>query len=111
MEEKAIGLFNKLQETCVKYPYGKIDTVLKDAQGMSGEIQDFCSAFLQGNIFGMAEDDYQFLQTYTLKVLEDYIGALKHQDTVWMLDTLDAGLRELLMLFMDEKDMGEHTNG
>lgn len=111
MEEKAINLLNKLQETCVKYHYGRIDTVLKDAQGMSGEIQDFCSAFLQGNIFGMEEGDYQLLQAYTLQVLEDYVGALQHQDTVWMLDTLDAGLRELLMLFIDEKDMGEYTYG
>ncbi|MCI8282126.1 MAG: hypothetical protein HFI76_10620 [Lachnospiraceae bacterium] len=111
MEEKAINLLNKLQETCIKYHYWKIDNILKDAQDMSGEIQDFCGAFLKGNIWRMEEGEYQLLQAYTLQVLEDYVGALQHQDTVWMLDTLDAGLRELLMLFIDEKDMGEYTYG
>ncbi len=111
MEEKAIGLLNKIQDTCIKYHYGRIDTILKDAQNMSNDIRDFCSTFLQENVFGMEEEDYQLLQTYTLQVLEDFVGATQHQDTVWMLDTLDAGLRELLMVFIDEKEMAEPVYG
>lgn len=111
MKEKAISLLKKLKETHVKYYYWRIDTVLEDAQNMSGEIQDFCNAILQENNIGIEKDDYRFLQTYMLQVLEDYIGALQNQDAVWMRDTLDAGLRELLMVFIDEKDMGDYTYG
>ena len=43
-------------------------------------------------------------------VLEDYVEAAKHQDMVYMMDTLDYGLRELLDIYMDagagEEDYG-----
>lgn len=106
MEKKATELLKKIQETCVKFHYFLIDTVLQDAQSNMKEIQEFCSSILQENIFGMEEEDYQLLQAYTIQVLEDFIGAMQHQDMVWMLDTLDAGLRELLLIFIDENEAG-----
>lgn len=107
MEEKARGLLDKIQNICVKYYYGKENTVLGESRDMLTDIRDFCSVFLQGNIFGMEEEEYQSLQAYVLQVLEDYMEALQYQDAVWMLDTLDCGLRELLEIYIDEEDIGE----
>lgn len=101
MEEKAKALMEKIQVLCVKYYYEKEDIVLKEARNMLTEIQDFCYAILHSDFSEINAEDGQVLRGYTVQLLEDYIGALECQDTVWMLDTLDAGLRELLEIFIN----------
>lgn len=107
MEKRATELLKKIQITCAKFYSFRVDTVLQDAQGMMAGIQEFCSMILQGNVFEMEEEDYRLLHSYTIQVLEDFIGASQHKDMVWMLDTLDTGLRELLLIFIDE----QHAEG
>ena len=107
MDEKAKKLLKELQEICVEYHYLKKDNVIEKSRDMSAEIRDFCGEFLRGNIYGMEEEEYQELQAYVIAVLEDYMEALQHEDAVLMLDTLDSGLRELLIIYIDEEDAGE----
>ena len=104
MEELANKIRIDIDNICGKYHYYKDENVLTKSQGLNKEIQHFCSYFLQGNVFGMDEQEYQELQQYVVQVLEDYIEAVKQQDMVLMLDVLDYGLRELLDIFKDAAD-------
>ncbi len=49
----------------------------------------------------MEEKEYAEFGHYVLQVLEDYMEAVKQQDMLYMLDTLDNGLRELLNIYID----------
>lgn len=109
MEELAIKLRNKIDNICGSFHYYKNENVLSESQKLAEEMQQFCSVFLQGNIYGMEEDEYQAFKGYVLQVLKDYVEAQRQQDMVWMLDTLDYGLRELLNIYIDE-DAQEREN-
>ncbi len=110
MEELARELSVAIDNICGGYHYYKDENVLNRSLGLAGRIQTFCSHFLQGNVFGMEEAEYEGLERYVTGVLEDYVEAAKHQDMVYMMDTLDYGLRELLDIYMDagagEEDYG-----
>ncbi|EOS26267.1 hypothetical protein C806_01002 [Lachnospiraceae bacterium 3-1] len=110
MEELAKELTVKIDNICGKFHYFKGGRVLEESRELAGEIQQFCGYFLQGNIFGMEEEEYEKFQQYVVQVLEDYIEAMRQQDTVYMLDTLDYGLRELLNIYIDT-DTGETGHG
>lgn len=101
MEELARELRNKIDNICGGFHYYKDENVLGKAEGLAGELQQFCSHFLQGNIFGMEEGEYLNLQNYVIQVLRDYMEAIEQQDMVYMLDTLDYGLRDLLNIYID----------
>ncbi len=58
----------------------------------------------------MEDAEYMDFQTYILGVLEDYMEAIRQQDMVYMLDTLDYGLRELLDIYIG-KEPEETRNG
>lgn len=102
MEEKAKKLRDEIEKLCVEFHYYKKNHVMEKARELAEQIQDYCSFFLQGNIFGMKEEEYQGLQSYVIQVLEDYMEAIQYQDDLLMLDTLDIGLRELLMILIEE---------
>lgn len=108
MEKLAKQLSNRIDNICGHYHYYKDENVLGQSQKLAGDIQQFCAQFLQGNIFGMEEAEYMGFQQYVIEVLEDYVEAIKQQDMVYMLDTLDYGLRELLNIYIDE---GENAKG
>ena len=102
MEELALEIRSEIDHICAGYYYYKNEDVLSKSRSMADDIRDFCSFFLQGNLFGMTTKDYENLQQYVLQVLQDYIEATKQKDIVFMLDTLDYGLRELLNICIDE---------
>lgn len=104
MEEKALQLRTVVDTACGGYYLFKDEDVLAKAKAAAGQIQDYCSFFLQGNMFGMEEWEYQNLYSYVLQVLEDFLEAVEQEDTVLMLDTLDYGLRGLLDIYLDKKD-------
>lgn len=109
MEDLAEKISRKIDNICGRYHYYKDGHVLDKSLELSGEIQRFCSYFLQGNIFGMEESEHRKLEQYVIQVLEDYIEAVKQQDLVYMLDTLDYGLRELLNIYIDTgTEVAEH---
>ena len=112
MEELAKKINIRIDNICGGFHYYKDGNVLGKSRELAGEIGQFCSYFLQGNVFGMEDGEYEKLQPYVVQVLEDYMEALKQQDTVYMLDTLDYGLRELLNIYIDT-DTGEtgHEQG
>ena len=109
MEELAKGLRQEIDQICGGYHYYKDENVIENARKLSGEIQEFCGFFLQGNMFGMEEEEYVELQNYVVQVLKDYVEALEREDLVFMLDTLDYGLRELLDIYIedDAEEQGE----
>ena len=37
-----------------------------------------------------------------IDVLKDYVAAIEQEDVVWIIDTLDYGLRELIELYIDD---------
>ncbi len=102
MEALAQELRREIDIICGKYHYAKIDNVIEEAIKLAERMQQFCGRFLQDNIYDTEEKEYQDFQTYVLQVLEDYLNAVKYKDDVWMLDTLDYGLRELLNIYIDE---------
>lgn len=99
MEELAFDLKKEIDNICGGYHYYKDENVIPRAKQMAGRIAEFCAYFLNGNIFRMEESEYQKLQSYVTQVLEDYMEALQQDDLVFMLDTLDYGLRELLDIY------------
>lgn len=101
MEELALKIRSDIDNICGGFHYYKDENVLNRSRELAQEIQQFCSFFVQGNIFGMLENEYLNFQKFVLEVLEDYMEAIKQQDMVYMLDTLDYGLRELLNIFID----------
>lgn len=107
MELLAKKIRDKIDNICGGYHYYKDENVLERSRELVGEVQQFCSYFLQGNIFEMEDDEYLNLQQYVVQVLEDYMEAIKQQDMVYMLDTLDYGLRELLNIFIDTEVGGQ----
>ncbi len=102
MEKLAKKIRNKIDTICGGYHYYKDESVLKKGRELAEEIGQYGSHFLQGNRFGLEEAEYIELQLYVMQVLEDYMEALKQQDLVLMLDTLDYGLRELLNIYIDQ---------
>lgn len=109
MEELAKRLSGKIDNICGGFHYYKNENVLNRSQELANDIQQFCSCFLQGNIFGMEDEEYAGFEQYVIQVLEDYMEALKQKDMFYMLDTLDFGLRELLNIYIEaeEENHGE----
>lgn len=107
MEELANQLSNEIDDICGRYYNYKEENVLERSRGLIDDIRQFCAYFLQGNIFGIEEGEYEGFQRYVVQVLEDYIEAAKQRDIVLMLDTLDYGLRELLNIYIDVDDEEE----
>ncbi len=103
METLARELERGIDIICVGYYYYKEKNIFPKAQVLADRIQRFCGSFLQGDIYGMGEEEYEVLRRYVIQVLKDYLEALEKKDTVYMLDTLDYGLRELLNIYIDKE--------
>ena len=80
----------------------KNENVIEKAKEIIPTIQKFCTGFLQGNSYGISEEEYQNLQVFVIDVLKDYVAAIEQEDVVWIIDTLDYGLRELIELYIDD---------
>lgn len=101
MEALAKKLKQEIDTICEGYHYFKDEAiVMEKAPEFVPKIQQFCSYFLQGNIWGIEEEEYLNLQKYVVEVLRDYTESLEQQDIVYILDTLDYGLRELLNIYV-----------
>lgn len=116
METLARELERGVDIICVGYHYYKDEDIFPKARVLADRIQKFCGSFLQGDIYGLGEEEYQALKEYVIGVLEDYLEALEKRDVVYMLDTLDYGLRELLNIYIDKEkedstDAEEGENG
>lgn len=104
MEALAKELRAGIDITCATYHYYKDEKVLIKAIGLAERIQQFCGTFLQGNIYGMEEEEYLELQDYVIQVLKDYLEAVEQKDLLYILDTLDHGLRELVEIYIDDEE-------
>ena len=104
METLAKELTEKVDRICVEYHYMRRTDIVERGKALAGDIQQFVSVFLQGNIFGMEEEEYHGLRNYVLEVLTDYTEAIAQRDMVRMADTLEFGLRELLDIYIDQDD-------
>lgn len=102
MEELAFELKRGIDVICVTYYFKKEEDVIEKALVLAERIQRFCGGFLQGNIYGADDEEYEELKNYVLAVLEDYLSAAEHRDTVYMVDTLDHGLRYLTDLYTED---------
>lgn len=103
MEVLARELERGIDIICMDYYYQKDENIFPKAKALAGRIQEFCGSFLQGNIYGMEEEEYRALSQYVMEVMEDYLEALAQQDLVYMLDTLDYGLRELVNIYLEKE--------
>lgn len=101
MEEMAKKLRREVDIICAGYHFYRQEDAVGAALKFAEEIKVFCGHFLQGNVFGMEEDDYVNLLRFAAGVLKDYLEAAGEHDNVLMVDTLDYGLRELLDIYPD----------
>ena len=67
----------------------KNENVIEKAKEIIPTIQKFCTGFLQGNSYGISEEEYQNLQVFVIDVLKDYVAAIEQED-VCLLYTSDA---------------------
>lgn len=104
MEELAKKLITEIDIICAGYHYYRQVNVIEKVIKLQSEIQQFITFFLQGNIFGMEEQEYSEFCQYVLLVLKDYAEAMVQKDMVLMVDTLDYGLRELVMLYVENPE-------
>lgn len=102
MKALATELQGKVDGICIDYHYLKNENVIEKAKEIIPTIQKYCEGFLQGNFFGISEEEYQNLQVFVIDVLKDYVAAIEQEDAVWIIDTLDYGLRELIELYIDK---------
>ena len=102
MRALAAELREKIDGICIEYHYFKNEHGIDQAKEISPTIQMFCTGFLQGNSYGISEEEYQNLQVFVIDVLKDYVAAIEQEDVVWIIDTLDYGLRELIELYIDD---------
>ena len=103
VEEKSFQLYKDINY--IGYLYvckGKNDYV-KRANNLLPQIQEFVQWFLAGNQFGIEDEVYQALQQNLLVILEDIATALKENDSVLMLDALEQGISEYLLMFIPEE--------
>ena len=98
MRALAAELREKIDGICIEYHYFKNENVIEKAKEIIPTIQKFCTGFLQGNSYGISEEEYQNLQVFVI----DYVAAIEQEDVVWIIDTLDYGLRELIELYIDD---------
>ena len=108
MEVLAKELRTEIDLICIEYHYGKQTNIIEKIGKIQGKIQQYFSFFLQDNIFGLSEEEYECLSQYVLQVLKDYVEALANEDMVLMIDTVEWGFRELLNLVIE--DNGEAVN-
>ena len=107
MEELAKEINEKMTRICIEYLFLKQTDVITKVLPLTEDIQSFLNVFLQGNVFGIEEEDYEQLLSYAFRVAEDYVEAISQKDAVLMIDTLDYGLRELLNIYLapvEDKD-------
>lgn len=109
METLAKELKHKINDICIGYHYFRRAETMKKSMELSKEIERFVCPLLNGNRFGMEETEYKNFQNYVLEVLKDYAEAAAQRDSVYMVDTLDYGLRELINIFTDAED-GEEAD-
>ena len=102
MRALAAELRENIDGICIEYHYFKNENVIEKAKEIIPTIQKFCTGFLQGNSYGISEEEYQNLQVFVIDVLKDYVAAIEQEDVVWIIDTLDYGLRELIELYIDD---------
>ncbi len=109
METLARELAKKVDLICIEYHYMRRTDIVERAKALAGEIQQLVSVLLQGNVFGMEEEEYNSLQSYVIQVLTDYTEAIAQRDMVRMADALEFGLRDLLDIYIDT-DSGENQD-
>lgn len=110
MEELALKIRTEIDEICIGYLFYRQMDVIEKTIHLTTEIQNFLGLFLQGNVFGMENEDYMALSDYVSGVAEDYVEAVKQEDAVLMVDTLEHGVRELLDIYLgptEESDDGD----
>lgn len=101
MEEQARELIQEIDRLCMEFYYLKSHGTIERTKEIIPNIQKFITIFLNGNIFGITEDEYENLKNFSLEILADITDALENRDEVLMIDTLAYGLRELAVIFVD----------
>ena len=62
MRALAAELRGEIDGICIEYHYFKNENVIEKAKEIIPTIQKFCTGFLQGNSYGISEEEYQNLQ-------------------------------------------------
>lgn len=69
------------------------------------EIQLFVEFFLNENNFENDNSIYDELKLNLIDILKDCISAVKENDRVLLLDALEYGLSEYLIMFLDDEEV------
>lgn len=103
MEEQIIKLYEDINLIGYVYTcYGK-NNYVENAKNLMPQVETFVQWFLSENQFGIDNELYLALKKNLLTILEDIVEAVKQNDTVLMMDALEAGLSEYLKMLLPEE--------
>lgn len=102
MKVLANELLPEINRICAEYHFFKQTNVIEKVTKIQQELQQYITFFLQGDVFGLGAAEYNALSAYALQVLRDYSEAYINRDAVWMVDTLEHGVRKLVQLLAEE---------
>ena len=104
MEKLATGLLEEINKICIEYYYFNKTDGIKRIQSIQPQIMEYLEVLIQTLQKNADDEDTVNICNYINGVLEDYFEAVKNDDIVLMIDTVDHGLREVLELCIGEAD-------
>lgn len=104
MEALARNLCDAVNRICIEYYNFKAEDTVEKALTLRDDIEKLAGGLIA--VLG-SDGESEELRAYVLCVLNDYVEAAKQNDEVLMLDTLDYGLRDILMIYIDEEEETE----
>lgn len=110
MEEKIIKLYENINFIGYYCMHHRKNDYIEKAKSLFPAVEEFVQWFLSGNQFGIEEEIYRKLQQNLIDILQDMTEALKQEDRVLMLDALEHGISEYLVMFIPESYFEEKRN-
>lgn len=107
MEEKIQALYSDINFIGFYCMYYKDVQYIEKIKGLLPQIQEFVQWFLQGNGFGIKEEEYRTLRENLLEILRDCVDAIEQGDRVLLMDAMEQGMIEYLKLFLSDEYLKE----
>ncbi len=107
MEELAKKTIANINEICLDFYYFRKENVMERGVALLDNVQE---VFKQINILATENpNDKEVLniENYAINVLNDLVEAIERKDQVLLVDTLDYGVRDLMKIFVDEREEDE----
>ena len=107
MEELAKKTIANINERCLDFYYFRKENVMERGVALLDNVQEI---FKQINFLATEnpnDKDVLNMENYAINVLNDLVEAIEREDQVLLVDTLDYGVRDLMKIFVDEREEDE----